>query len=121
MSNNKDTTGWFTICVAVVLATVIFCVIIKLLFIDINAPEVIQRCPVGLCKFNVFTGVKTCPGNGETEGMRVAYGKEYCTSADYCQQKNYQCAVLSDQSLDCDGVCDTPECRCVAGTTSSLV
>lgn len=111
---SKDPTGWLVICVSAIILTIVFCIIAYLLTTDIRAPQVEQRCPVGLCKFSVFTGVKTCPEPGSTVGIQLAQGAEFCTSADYCQQSKYQCAVQADQTLNCDGICDQPKCRCVA-------
>lgn len=114
----KDPTGWLVVCIFAILLTVFFCIIVYLMIVDIRAPQVEQRCPVGLCKFSVFTGVKTCPAPGDTVGVQLSQGSEYCTSADYCQQSKYQCAVLADQTLNCDGVCDQPKCRCVANPST---
>jgi hypothetical protein len=112
-NKNRDPTGWLVICIFAVIITVIFCIIWYQMIVDIRAPQVEQRCPVGLCKFSVFTGIKTCPSPGDTLGVQLAQGSEFCTSADFCQNSNYQCAVLSNQTLNCDGVCDQPKCRCV--------
>tara|TARA_R110001599_G_scaffold266539_3_gene467333 strand:+ start:10966 stop:11328 length:363 start_codon:yes stop_codon:yes gene_type:complete len=113
--------GLFVICIASIILTIVVCWVIYNMYIDIRAPEVFQRCVPGVCKFNVFTGVKTCPGNGDTTGIRLIPGAEFCTSANFCQKENFQCAVQANGSISCDGVCDTPQCRCVGDPTDGFV
>jgi hypothetical protein len=117
----KDPSGWLVISAFIVLFTIVVCVVIWLIFKDVNSADVVQRCKPGLCKFEIFTGRKTCPNPGDTVGIRLEEGNEYCTSADFCQQERYQCAVQSDQSIDCTGECDTPKCRCVANPALGLI
>lgn len=109
----KDATGWLVICAFAIILAVIFAIIIYLLYQDIRAPDAIQRCNVGMCKFSIITGVKTCPEASSTVGIRVFPGAEFCTSRNYCQHPGYTCAVQADQSVRCDGICDTAECKCV--------
>lgn len=117
----KDPTGWVTIGIYAVLMAIIIAAVMYALYRDIKAPQVVQRCVPGLCKFNVFSGVKTCPNPGDTVGVQLLEGNEFCTSANYCQQPKYQCAVNLDQTLNCDGECDHPDCRCVANPALGLV
>ena len=117
----QDSTAWLTIAVFAVLLAIIFAVVIYSFYRDIKAPQVITRCAPGMCKFSVYTGVKTCPGDGDTEGVQILEGTEFCTTADYCQNQQYPCAVQANQQLNCAGVCDTPQCRCVANPSSGLV
>ena len=87
--------------------------------VDANAPDVINRCSVGLCAFDIITGIKRCPDPGATVGLRIAAGAEKCTTRDYCQPNNFTCAVQLDQTLKCNGVCGTgnEQCRCIADPT----
>lgn len=117
----KDPTGWVAIGAFAVLMAIVIGVIVYAMYKDIRAPEVIQRCSPGMCKFNVFTGVKTCPNPGDTTGIRLLEGNEYCTSPNFCQQTRFQCAVQADQSIDCTGECDQARCRCVANPELGLV
>lgn len=117
----KDPTGWVAIGTFAVVFAIIVAIIVYAMFVDIRAPKVVQRCVPGLCKFNIFTGIKTCPNPGDTVGVQLLEGNEYCTSANYCQQTKYQCAVNLDQSINCDGECDHPQCRCVANPELGLV
>ena len=117
----QDPQGWFVICLFAVIIVIMVCIIIYLIELDIKAPIVQQRCNPGVCKFDVFTGVKTCPASGDTVGIQLEEGPEFCTSANYCQHQGYTCAVLADQSLDCTGVCDQPLCRCVQNPSSGAI
>jgi len=114
---NRDPTGWLVICVAAISLAIIFAIIFYLMYSDINAPVVVQRCNPGLCKFNVTTGIKTCPGVGDTVGVEVTPGLEACSSKSYCNEPDHPCALLSNQTLDCSGVCDIAGCRCVKTPT----
>ncbi len=116
-----DPSGWFVIALVIVVLTVIFAIVIYLFYVDIKAPQVIQRCNPGLCKFSIFTGVKTCPGVGDPVGVQLLPGTEWCTSANFCQKEGFTCAVQADQSVSCDGICDTPQCRCIANPNNGFV
>jgi hypothetical protein len=120
-TKKKDPTGWVVIGAFAVLFAIVVCVIIYLIYKDINSAVVVQRCKPGMCKFDIFTGRKTCPNPGDPLGIEMREGNEWCTSADFCQQERYQCAVQSDQSIDCTGECDQPKCRCVANPALGLV
>jgi hypothetical protein len=117
----EDPQGWFVICLFAIMVVIIVCAVIYLIELDIKAPIVQQRCNPGVCKFDVFTGVKTCPAAGDTTGIQLEEGPEFCTSADYCQHPGYSCAVLADQTLNCDGTCDVTMCRCVQDPSTGAI
>lgn len=109
--------GWLVIALIAIIFTIVLAWIIVALIKDSTGAEVIQRCNPGLCKFSTISGVKTCPTTEEeAQGIRVNLGAEFCTSRDYCQKQNYQCAVQLDQTVLCDGVCGfgNEQCRCVS-------
>lgn len=113
--------GWTTIAIFAVAMTLILCVVAYQVYKDIKSTLVIRRCAVGLCKFDIYTGRKTCPASNDIEGLQISEGLEYCTSANFCQQDKYKCAVNPDQTIDCSGECSTPECRCVANPTNGPI
>ena len=108
--------GWAVIAIMVVILVAFTVWMIVLLSREQNAPVVNQRCNVGLCAFSAITGIKRCPAAGDTEGLIIDLGMEFCTTRDYCQNNNFPCAVQIDQTLDCSGVCGpgNNSCRCVA-------
>ena len=111
----RDPTAWVVICVMAIILTAFFAIVIYLIYKDINAPQVTFRCNPGLCKTNVSTGFKSCPSPGDTIGIQVTPGAELCQSGDWCNNPKAPCAVLNDQTLSCNGVCDPGvACRCVA-------
>lgn len=107
--------GWTVIAIVLVVLVAFTVWMIVLLYTEKNAPIVNQRCNPGLCAFSAITGIKRCPTAGDTQGLSINLGMEFCTTKDYCQNNNYPCAVQLDQSLDCTGVCgvSNPACRCV--------
>lgn len=115
-----DTTGWLILAVVVVVLAIFFAWLIYTLYRDANSADVVQRCSPGLCKFSILTGVKTCPNPGDTLGVRVTAGSEFCTSENYCQNEPFNCAVQLDQSVNCTGVCGpgNDRCRCVRDPTN---
>ena len=114
----KSTTGWLILAIITVVLAIFFTWLIISLLRDANDTNVIQRCDPGLCKFSTITGIKTCPDVGDTQGIQLDVGLEFCTSEDYCQERNYTCALQLDQSVDCDGVCGpgNGRCRCIANS-----
>lgn len=79
------------------------------------------RCEPGLCKFNLLTGVKTCPASN-TEQVLYNIALEGCSSRNYCQDPKYSNAVLTSGLLNPDGVCNpngipgNEACSCVSST-----
>lgn len=114
-----DDTGFIVLAILLVFVVFIFMFIFYSIKNDANAPDVINRCGVGLCAFDIITGIKRCPEPGATVGLRIAAGAEKCTTRDYCQSSGFTCAVQLDQSLNCDGVCGpgNEKCRCIADPT----
>ena len=106
--------GWAVIAIMVVILVAFTVWMIVLLYREQNAPIVNQRCNIGVCAFSAITGIKRCPPTGDTEGLIIDLGMEFCTTEDYCQNKDFPCAVQADQTLNCEGVCNIPTCRCVA-------
>lgn len=119
VSKKTDPQGWLVLAIVVVIITIVFAWLIVSLWKDANSPNVIQRCNPGLCKFNLLTGVKTCPNPSDTIGIQASSGIERCTSRDHCQVAGFTCAVQPDQSVDCNGVCGSgnSQCRCVSDPT----
>ena len=115
----KDNTGWIVLVVILVIVVLVYGFIIYSVRQDANAPEVINNCDPGLCAFSIVTGIKRCPPDNNTK-IRFGPGAEFCTSRNYCQERNYTCAVQSDQTLNCSGVCGTgnDECRCIQNPTA---
>src|SRR4030042_4687117 len=109
-----EETAWIVLATVVVLVVLTFAFIFWQIRIDAHPAEVINGCNPGLCKFSTLTGIKTCPPNN-TEQVRFQPGAEFCTSKNYCQWRNFTCAVQLDQTLDCAGICGTgnEECRCI--------
>lgn len=107
--------GQLVIALITIIFIIVLAYIIVTLYKEWKAPIVIQRCPVGVCAFDIITGIKRCPPVDSTKGIEVKYGVELCTSANYCQNLSYPCALLPDQTLDCFGVCgpNNDQCRCV--------
>lgn len=111
-----DRTRIYVYALTFIIIVAVFAWIIYSMISESNAQPVNNVCPVGACSFNVLTGVKKCPAPGDTKPIVIALGAESCTSKDYCQQSQYRCAVLANQTLDCNGVCGPSNsgCRCVA-------
>ena len=117
-----DPQGWLVLAIALVILVIFFCWLFYTLSADSKPAEIIQRCNPGLCAFDIFSGRKRCPPPGQVEGLRIAPGAEFCTSANFCQQEPFTCAIQLDQSWRCDGVCGTgnEECRCIADPTTTV-
>lgn len=118
---NPKATGWLVLAITIIILAIIFAWLFIAVQSDTVGATVIQRCEPGVCLFSTVTGIKTCPAPGDTVGIQVQLGAEFCTSRDYCQQPGYQCAVQPDQTVLCNGVCNNPagstgneSCRCVA-------
>jgi len=109
-----DDTAWIVLAAVVVLVVLTFAFIFWQVNIDAHPAEIINVCNPGLCKFSTLSGIKTCPPNN-TDQLRFQPGAEFCTSKNYCQWRNYTCAVQLDQTLNCAGVCGVgnEECRCI--------
>lgn len=103
------------ISIFVIIVAIILSIAIYNYYKRIRQNTVTFRCNPGLCKFDLFTGIKTCPNTGDTQGLEVVVGLEGCTSADFCQFNPNRCALLPDQTLDCSGICGpgNSECRCI--------
>lgn len=116
ISRQKDTSGWLVIALIVIILAIVIGFVIVALFVDANTAITIQRCPLGLCKFDRLTGIKTCPEPTDTKGIIYNTGIELCTTADYCQPDGFTCAVQTDQTLNCNGICGpgNAKCKCIA-------
>lgn len=117
MDNRPRSSGRSLIAAIIVIAVVAaICYFVYILYSRANEDIVIQRCPVGLCKFDVITGEKRCPASAATEGIQIDFGKEFCTSRNYCQNVNFPCALQLDGTVDCSGICGLGNngCKCLA-------
>jgi len=114
-------TGWLVIAIIIIVLAIIFSWLFISMTSDTVGANVVQRCNPSVCKFNTITGQKTCPAPGDTLGIQVELGAEFCSSRDYCQQPGFQCAVQPDQTVLCNGVCNNPagftgneQCSCTS-------
>lgn len=68
-------------------------------------------CEPGLCAVNISTGQKRCPSS-TTEQIEYDTVFEDCTSSNYCQSQRAPCAVQTNGTLNCRGVCGVGNNKC---------
>lgn len=117
MDDNKklktDPNAWLVIAIALIIIIIFFAWVIVVVLNDANATIVENTCAPGLCAHDIFLGEKRCPSSS-SEQLVINPAVEKCTTRNFCQARNYTCALQPDQSVNCNGVCGAgnEECRC---------
>jgi len=80
---------------------------------------VLITCPPDQCATNIYNGEKRCPLPGQTIISDSSY--EICVTAGLCDNSRNPYAVMSDESTNLEGVCETDPatgnpvtCRCLS-------
>lgn len=72
----------------------------------------LTTCPAGYCATSLETGNKRCPLS-LSQKIYINPGSEVCNPSNLCTNTLTPYAVLSDGSVNIDGICDLQICSCV--------
>ena len=111
---------WYVIIMIVIIVIVLVVGFVVYIVLRGNTSETRGLCLPGVCVFSKIDGTKRCP-TLPTERLDYNIGLEGCTSASYCQEDPYTCAVIVSQgTLNADGVCGqgNNNCPCIRCPTS---
>lgn len=107
----KKTNNALIITMIIVVVLIIVTSIIVYAAFRNNLTNVRNVCEPGLCVVNIGTGQKRCPSS-TTEQLEYDVVFEDCTSSNFCQSQRAPCAVQTNGTLNCRGVCGVGNNKC---------
>jgi hypothetical protein len=116
---NEDRTPKIILVAVTIL--IISIVLIIIVYLSISSPvtnlgSLVEKCNIGECATNIFTGEKRCSNVNPDEGNLVLYAAEYevCNREFSCNNSLTPYALRSNGSVDINGLCEkNTQCRCL--------